>query len=163
MKACKTGAQAQLQRLQVMTPGGSHATAVLPANTFPYIKSTSRSDNSYYIITNLTLGSFACINFHNHNPSYLSECLIFNSDHSNAREVTLMAPIQQTTGAQEWHILSLLDDVTSPTSAVHYVSMTSDLRVLSTEKRSPVRRQHTMYTNKSLQCKGEVHSSPLNK
>ena len=30
------------------------------------------------------------------------------------------------TGAQEWHIVSLLGDVTSPTTAAHYVSMTSD-------------------------------------
>ena len=37
----------------------------------------------------------------------------------------------------------------------HYVSMTSDLRVLSTEKHWPVRRQHTMYTNKSSQCRGK--------
>ena len=37
-------------------------------------------------------------------------------------------------GVQEWHIVSLLGDITSPTSAVHYVSMTSDIRVLSTEK-----------------------------
>ena len=29
-----------------------------------------------------------------------------------------------TTGAQEWNIVSLLGDVTSPTSAVHYVGMT---------------------------------------
>ena len=65
--------------------------------------------------------------------------------------------------AQEWHIVSLLGDVTSPTTAVDYVSMTSDLRVLSTEEYCPVRRQHTVYTNKSLQCKGEVRSSPLNK
>ena len=28
------------------------------------------------------------------------------------------------TGAQEWHIMSLLGDVTSPTTAVHYVRMT---------------------------------------
>ena len=67
------------------------------------------------------------------------------------------------TGAQEWHIVSLIGDVTSPTTVVHYVSMTSDLRVLSTEKHCLVRRQHTAYTNKSLQCKGEVHSSPLSK
>ena len=67
------------------------------------------------------------------------------------------------TGAQEWHIASLLGDVTSPTTAVHNVSMTSDLRVLSTEKHCPVRRQHTVYTNKRLQCKGEVDSPPLNK
>ena len=42
--------------------------------------------------------------------------------------------ILQPTGAQEWHIVSLLGDVTSPTTADHYVSMTSDIRVLSTEK-----------------------------
>ena len=40
----------------------------------------------------------------------------------------------QSTGAQEWHIVSLLGDVTSYTTVAHYVSMTSDLRVLSTEK-----------------------------
>ena len=28
------------------------------------------------------------------------------------------------TGAQEWHIVSLLGDVTSSTTVVHYVSMT---------------------------------------
>ena len=28
------------------------------------------------------------------------------------------------TGAQKWHIVSLLDDVTSPTTDAHYVSMT---------------------------------------
>ena len=37
-------------------------------------------------------------------------------------------------GAQKWHIVPLLGDVTSPTTAVHYVSMTSDLCFLSTEK-----------------------------
>ena len=68
-----------------------------------------------------------------------------------------------TTGVQELHIVSLVGDVTSPTTAVQYVSMTSELRVLTTEKHCPVRRQHTVYTNKSVQCKGEVHSSPLNK
>ena len=30
------------------------------------------------------------------------------------------------TGAQEWHIVSLLGDVTSPTTVAHYVTMTSD-------------------------------------
>ena len=29
-----------------------------------------------------------------------------------------------STGAQEWHNVSLLGSVTSPTTAVHYVSMT---------------------------------------
>ena len=42
-----------------------------------------------------------------------------------------------STGAQEWHIVSLLGDVTSPTTVAHYVSMTSHLRVLSTEKHWP--------------------------
>ena len=32
----------------------------------------------------------------------------------------------QTTGAQEWHIVPLLGDVTSPTTAVPYSSMTSE-------------------------------------
>ena len=41
------------------------------------------------------------------------------------------------TGAQEWHIVSLLGDVASPTTVAQYVSMTSDLRVLSTEKHWP--------------------------
>ena len=36
-------------------------------------------------------------------------------------------------GAQEWHIVSLLGDVTSPTIVAHYVSMTFDLSVLRTE------------------------------
>ena len=53
-----------------------------------------------------------------------------------------------TTGAQEWHIVSLLGDVTSPTTAVDFVSMTSDLRLPSTEKHCPVRRQYTVCTNK---------------
>ena len=36
--------------------------------------------------------------------------------------------ILKYTGAQEWHIVSLLVDVTSPTTVAHYVSMTSDNR-----------------------------------
>ena len=36
--------------------------------------------------------------------------------------------------AQEWHSVSLLGDVTSPTTVAHYVSMTSGLRVLRTAK-----------------------------
>ena len=39
------------------------------------------------------------------------------------------------TGAQEWHIVSLLGGVTSPNTVAHYASMTSYSRVLSTEKR----------------------------
>ena len=63
-----------------------------------------------------------------------------------------------STGAQEWHIVSLLGDVTSPTTVAYYVSMTC------TEHREALtsRGQHTAYTNKRLQCKDEVHSSPLN-
>ena len=39
-----------------------------------------------------------------------------------------------TMGAQEWQIVSLLGDLSSPTTVTHYVSMMSDLHVLSTEK-----------------------------
>ena len=39
-----------------------------------------------------------------------------------------------STGAQEWHIVSPLADVTSPTTVAHYVSMTSELHFVSTEK-----------------------------
>ena len=46
----------------------------------------------------------------------------------------LTSSSDQITGAQEWHIVSLLGDVTSPTTVAHYVSMMSHLRVLSTEK-----------------------------
>ena len=42
--------------------------------------------------------------------------------------------LDYSTGAQEWHILSMLSDVTSPTTVAHYVSMTSNLHVLITEK-----------------------------
>ena len=59
------------------------------------------------------------------------------------------------TGAQEWHIVSLLGDVTSTTTVAHYVSMTSDLRVLITKKHWQPRRQHTMYTNKRLEFTSE--------
>ena len=53
--------------------------------------------------------------------------------------VTLLTSqlILQSTGAQEWHIVSLLADVTSPTTVAHYVSMTSHLRVLSIGKHWP--------------------------
>ena len=55
------------------------------------------------------------------------------------------------TGAQEWHTVSLLGDVTSPATVAHYVSTTSDLRVLITEKHWQPRRQHTVYRNKRLE------------
>ena len=42
------------------------------------------------------------------------------------------------TGAQEWHIVSLLGDVTSPTTVAHYGSMTSDY--VFWEQRSTDRR-----------------------
>ena len=44
-----------------------------------------------------------------------------------------ISPTLYTTGAQQWHIVQLLGDVTSPTTAVPYGSMISELRVLSTE------------------------------
>ena len=62
---------------------------------------------------------------------------------------------QYTTGAQDWHIVSLLGDVTCPTTAVHYVSVTSDLRVLNTEKHCPVRRQHTVYKTRVFSSRGK--------
>ena len=69
------------------------------------------------------------------------------------------------TGTQEWHIVSLFGDVTSPTSAVHYVSMMSELLVLSTEKQEALPGAPTAHGahKQSLQCKGEAHSSQLNK
>ena len=54
-------------------------------------------------------------------------------------------------GAQVWHIVSLFGGVTSPTDVAHYVTMTSDLRVMITEKHWQPRRQHTVYTNKRLE------------
>ena len=66
-------------------------------------------------------------------------------------------------GCARVHIVPLLGDVTSLTTVVPYGTITSGLRILSTEKHWPVRRQHTVYTNTSSQCKGEVHSSPVNK
>ena len=63
-----------------------------------------------------------------------------------------------TTGAQEWHIVSLLGDVTSPTTVAHYVSMTSHLRVLSTEALTTAPTVDGVH----IQAKGEVHSLPLN-
>ena len=45
----------------------------------------------------------------------------------------------------------------------HYCRPLHLIYVFWAQKHCPVRRQHTVYTNKSLQCKWEVHSSPLNK
>ena len=56
-----------------------------------------------------------------------------------------------------------IPDIDRIPTVAHYVIMTPDLHVLITEKHCPPRRQHTVYTNKRLECKGEVHSSPLNK
>ena len=72
-----------------------------------------------------------------------------------ALELSLWKSTLYTTGAQEWHIVSLIGDVNSPTIVAHYVSVTSDLRVLSTEKHWVPRRKHTVYTNKRLECKGK--------
>ena len=47
--------------------------------------------------------------------------------------------------------MSLLGDVTSPTTVAHYVTMTSDLHVLITEKYGQPRLQQTVYTNKRLE------------
>ena len=73
----------------------------------------------------------------------------------NDRDIRFGLSETFSTGAQEWHVVSLLGDVISPNTAVHYVSMTSDLRVLSTEKHCPVRRQHTVYTNTSYSARGK--------
>ena len=44
----------------------------------------------------------------------------------HALRIFIFLYIAYTTGAQEWHIVSLLGDVTSPTTVTHYVTMTSD-------------------------------------
>ena len=67
-----------------------------------------------------------------------------------------MTMMVYTTGAQEWHIVSLLGDVTSPTTVAHYVTMTSDLRVLITGKYWQTRRQHAVYPNKRLEFATEL-------
>ena len=51
----------------------------------------------------------------------LNNCILWRHD--------VLLSWVQVTGAQEWHIVSLVDNVTSPTTASHYVSMTSALRV----------------------------------
>ena len=89
-----------------------------------------------------------------------------NRGHSSDKQIftdhIYLFSFAYSTGAQEWHIVSVLGVVTSPTTVDHYVSM-SDLRLLRTAKNWPPRPQHTVYTNKRLECKGEVHSSSLNK
>ena len=69
--------------------------------------------------------------------------------------------VHYNTGAQKRHIVSLLGDVTSPTTVAHYVSMTC------TEHREALTAAPTAdgvhITYKRLECKGEVHSSPLSK
>ena len=61
------------------------------------------------------------------------------------------------TGAQKWHIVSLLGDVTSPTTVAYYVSITcSEHREALTAALT-----QTVYTYKRLEYKGEVHSLPL--
>ena len=62
--------------------------------------------------------------------------------------------ILYTTGAQKWHIVSLVDDVTSPTTAVHYIWF-----VCSEYREALLGAPIAHGVHK--QCKGEVHSSPL--
>ena len=87
-----------------------------------------------------------------HSSTFLSLYLRHSSFSNNSVTLPTSQLIPQATGTQEWHIVPLLGDVTSSTTAVQYVSV-SELRVLSTEKQWPVRREHTVYTNKSWQCK----------
>ena len=61
----------------------------------------------------------------------------------NARLTNYMV---YTTGAQEWHIMLLLGDITSPTTVAHYVTMTSDLRVLITEVLTAAPTAHGVHT-----------------
>ena len=49
---------------------------------------------------------------------HMQECIDHNGDYIKKQLKV------QPTDAQEWHIVSLLGDVTSPTTAVHYVSIT---------------------------------------
>ena len=65
--------------------------------------------------------------------------------------------------ARVWHIVPLLGDVTSPTTAVPYESMTSELRVLSTEKHWPCAPTAHDVHKQVFTVQGEVHSSPMNK
>ena len=78
--------------------------------------------------------------------SYSCDCNIMQTCPVEMQGIPQM---DQVMGAQEWHIVPLLGDVTSPTTAVPCGRMTSELRILSTEKNWPMSRQHTMYTNKS--------------
>ena len=48
-------------------------------------------------------------------------------------------------GAQEWHIVPLLSDVTSPTTAVPYGSMTSELCVPCSEHREALANAPTAH------------------
>ena len=70
--------------------------------------------------------------------------------------------IVYTTGAQKWHIVSLLGDVTSPTTAIHYVSMTL---IYVFEYREALTATTTAHGVHKQECtvQGGVHSSPLNK
>ena len=67
--------------------------------------------------------------------------------------ITFATIIPWYTGAQEWHIVSLVGDVTSPTTAVHYV------RFMCSEHREALLSAPTAHGVRK-QCKGEVHSSP---
>ena len=65
----------------------------------------------------------------------------------------------QTTGAQKWHIVFLLGDVTSPTTVTDYVIMTYS------EHRDALTAAPTAdcVHKQAIRVKGEVHSSPLSK
>ena len=112
----------------------------------------------HYFLSNPCICIHSCLLFHIYPIYYFFLYLYLNLFFPS-----ILCSIPQSTGAQEWHIVSLLADVTFPTTVTHYVSMTSDLRVLSTEKHWQPGRQHTVYTDKRIECKDEVHSSPLNK
>ena len=70
------------------------------------------------------------------------------------KEVILRIFTLWSTGAQQWHIVSLVGDVTSPTTAVHYVWF------MCSEHREALLGAQTVHGVRK-QCKGEVHSSPL--
>ena len=123
---------------------------VQPFLSFPYV-----SIKTPFLVTSNDAGQECSIFFTSQSMVSIQRCTYVHP--------LIFVAMVQSTGAQEWHIVSLLGDVRSPTTVAHYVSMTSDLRVLSTEKHLKPRRQHMVYTNKRLECKGKVHSSPLNK
>ena len=67
-------------------------------------------------------------------------------------------------GAQEWHIVSLLCDVTSPTTVAHYCRPLRqyDVSLTCSEHREALTAGPTAH-GVHKQAKDEVHSPPLNK